>query len=59
MKRFFILPASAPSSGWRTESGAVRIAAIDFAHRQSRHFVLTERAHLAANSAPPMLKDIQ
>ncbi|MFY2859991.1 hypothetical protein ACOJVU_09375 [Mycobacterium sp. THU-M104] len=59
MKRFFILPAPVPIEGRRTESGAVRIAAIDFAHRQSRHFVLIERAHVAANSAAPMLKDIK
>ena len=30
-------------------SGAVRIAAIDFAHRQSRHFVLSDRAYFAAD----------
>ena len=35
------------------------ITAIDFAHRQSRHLVLTDRAYFTANSAQPMLKDIK
>ncbi|QYL30050.1 ATP-dependent RNA helicase RhlE [Mycobacterium shottsii] len=56
VKRFFT-PRARPAFG--ADAGAVRISAIDFAHRQFRHLVLTERAYLAAHSAEPILKDIK
>jgi hypothetical protein len=51
---FFL--AEAPIQMIRAPSTA-RIAAIDIAHRQSRHPVLIDRALLRRDSAQPMLKD--
>jgi hypothetical protein len=63
VKRFSIRPdpsgAGPSQGGWRDQSGALRIAAIDFAPRQSRHLVLSDRDSSAATSAHPMLKDIE
>jgi len=38
-------------------ASTARIAAIDVAHRQSRHHVLIDRAFRRRDSAQPMLKD--
>jgi hypothetical protein len=58
VKRFFIPPARAQPVADAPNPAQFRIAAIDFAHRQSRHLVLTDRGYSAARVAQPMLKDI-